>query len=42
MGVTFDNKFIVDVADDKAVPDSFHGIAEDVAADGLDDIFHEV
>lgn len=41
-GVTFDNKFIVDVSDDKAVPEGFHGIAEDVAADGLDDIFHEL
>lgn len=42
VGVSFDNKFIVDVSDDKAVPEGFHGIEEDVAADGLDDIFHEL
>lgn len=41
VGITFDNKFIVDVSDDKAVLEGFHGIAEDVAADGLDDIFHK-
>ena len=31
----------MDVADDEAVPESLHGIAEDVAGDGLDDIFCE-
>lgn len=41
-GVTFDDKFIVDVADDKAVAESLHSIAEDVTADGLDDILHEL
>ena len=38
----FDNQLIMNVADDKAVPESFHGVAEDVAADGLDDILHEL
>ena len=41
-GITFDDQFIVDVSDDEAVPESFHGVAEDIAADGLDDIFHEL
>lgn len=40
-GIAFDDKFIVDVSDDKAVAKSFHSIAEDVAADSLDDVFHE-
>ena len=31
----------MDVADDEAMPESFHGIAEDVTADGLDDILNE-
>lgn len=37
----FDDQLIVNVTDDKTVPESLHGIAEDVAADGLDDILHE-
>ena len=32
----------MDVSDDEAMPESFHGVAEDIAADGLDDIFHEL
>ncbi len=40
--VTFDNKFIVDVSDGEAVLGGFHGTAEDVAADGLDDILHKL
>ena len=32
----------MDVTDDEAVPKSLHGVAEDVAADGLDDVLHEL
>lgn len=38
----FDDQLIVDVTDDEAVPKSLHGVAEDVAADGLDDVLHEL
>lgn len=38
----FDNQLIMNVTDDEAVPESFHGVAKDVAADGLDDILHEL
>ena len=31
----FDDKLIMNVTDDEAVPESLHGVAEDVAADGL-------
>lgn len=31
----------MDVSDDETVPEGFHGVAEDIPADGLDDIFHE-
>ena len=31
----------MNVSNDKAVPESFHGVAEDIPADGLDDVFHE-
>lgn len=41
-GVTFDDQFIVDVTNDKAMAKSFHSVAEDVAADSLDDILHEL
>lgn len=41
-GITFDDQFIMDVSDDEAVPEGLHSIAEDVAADGLDDILHEL
>ena len=41
-GVTFDDKFIMDVSDDEAVTESFHGVAEYVSADGLHDILHEL
>ena len=37
----FDDQLIVDVTDDEAVPESLHGVAEDVAADGLDDVLYE-
>ena len=40
-GVAFDNQFIMDVSDDKAVPECFHGIAENITADCLDDILNE-
>lgn len=39
-GITFDDKLIMDVSDDKAVPECLHGIAENVVADGLDDILN--
>ena len=42
IGAAFDDQFIMDVTDDKAVPQSFHGVAEDVAANGLDDVLHEL
>ena len=38
----FDDKLIMNVTDDEAVPESFHGVAEDVAADSLDDVLHEL
>lgn len=31
----------MDMTDDKTVPEGLHGTAENVAADGLDDILHE-
>ena len=34
----FDDQLIMNVTDDEAVPESLHGIAEDVAADGLNDV----
>lgn len=41
-GVAFNNQFIMDVPDNKAVPERLHGVAEDVATNGLDDILHEL
>ena len=41
-GAAFDDQFIMDVSDDEAVPESFHGVAEDVPADSLHDVFHEL
>ena len=41
-GVTFNNQFIMDMPDDEAMPQGFHSIAEDIAADGLDNILHEL
>ena len=38
----FDNQLIMNMTDDETVPESLYGIAEDVAADGLDDILHEL
>ena len=38
----FDDQFIMNVTDDKAVPESLHGVTEDVAADGLNDVLHEL
>ena len=40
-GSAFNDKLIMNVSDDEAVPESFHGAAENVTADGLDDIFHK-
>ena len=39
---TFDDQLIMNMTDDEAVPESFHGVTEDVAADGLDDVLHEL
>lgn len=41
-GIAFDDQFIVDVTDDEAMPEGLHSMAEDIAADGLDDILHEL
>ena len=38
----FDDQLIVNMTDDKAVPEHLHGVAEDVAADSLDDVLHEL
>ena len=38
----FDDQLIMNMTDDEAVPEGLHGVAEDVAADGLDDILHEL
>ena len=37
----FDDKLIMNVTDDEAVPERFHSVTEDVAADGLDDVLYE-
>ena len=42
VGAAFDNKFIMYVTNDEAVPEGLHGITEDVAADGLHNVFHEL
>lgn len=39
--ITFDDQFIMDMSDDKAVTECLYGVAENVAADGLDDILHK-
>ncbi len=38
----FDDQLIMNMTDDEAVPESLHGVTEDVAADGLDDVLHEL
>lgn len=38
----FDNQLIMNMTDDEAVPECLHGVAEDVAADGLNDVFHKL
>ena len=38
----FDDQLIMNMTDDEAVPECFQGVTEDVAADGLDDILHEL
>ena len=42
IGAAFDDQFIMDVPDDEAMPEGFHGIAEDVPTDGLHDILNEL
>ena len=41
-GAAFYYQFIVDVSDDKAMGEGTHGIAEDVPADGLNDILNKL
>lgn len=41
-GTAFDDQFIVNVSYYEAVPESFHGVAEDVTTDSLDDVLHEL
>ena len=38
----FDDQLIVNVTDDKTVPESLHGTTEDIATHGLDDVLHEL
>ena len=38
----FDDQLIMNVTDDEAVPEGLHSVAEDVAADGLNDVLHEL
>ena len=38
----FNDQLIMNVTNDETVSESFHGVAEDVAADCLDDILHEL
>ena len=40
-GTAFDDQFIMNVSDDEAVPECFHSIAEDISADGLDNVLYE-
>ena len=42
IGAAFDDQLIMDVPDDEAVPESFHGVAEDVTTYSLDDVLHEL
>ena len=37
----FDDQLIMNVTNDEEVSESFHGVTEDVAADGLNDVLHE-
>ena len=37
-----DDQLIMNMTDDEAVPESLHGVTEDVTADGLDDVLHEL
>ena len=41
-GAAFNDQLIVDMSDDEAVPEGFHGVAEDIPADGLNDIFPQI
>ena len=38
----FDDQLIMNMTDDEAVSESLHGKAENISADGLDDILHEL
>ena len=38
----FDDQLIMNMTDDEAMTESLHGIAEDVTADGLNDVLHKL
>ena len=42
IGAAFDDQLIMNMANDEAVPERFHGVTEDVAADSLYDVLHEL
>lgn len=41
IGTAFDNQLIMNMTDDEAMPERFHSVTENVAADGLDDVLYE-
>ena len=41
-GISLDDDFVVHVSYNSAAAKRLHGVAQDVAADALDDIFHEL
>ena len=38
----FDDQLIMNMTDDEAMTESLHGVTENVAANGLDDVLHEL
>ena len=40
IGAAFDDQLIMNMANDEAVPERFHGVTEDVAVDSLDDVLY--
>ncbi len=42
IGAAFDDQLIMHMPDDKAVPERLHRVAENIPADGLNDILHEL
>ena len=41
IGISLDDKFVMDMHDDAAAPQGLHGVAEDVAGCGLDTIAYD-